>query len=385
MERSKNPPLGDQSLQPNSARAEQTAPPDGWVARQSTTTQWIVVVLLSAAFSAALIAAQMPASMLVGPMLAGILVTALGGRLKINANAYSISQGIIGCMIVKMLPKALSGQVATQGWGLFAVGVLAVIALSGLLGWWMTREGIIPGTTAVWGMSPGAATAMTLMAESNGADTELVALMQYLRVAVVAVVSGSLLRLWGGGFHSSAAAVPWFPELHWLPFVETLALAVAGPLIARRFQISAGGLFVPLILGIILVRHGVMTIELPRWLLVVAYAVFGWRIGLRFTRRLLHHAARLMPRLLLATFSLVVLCAGVGALISYFGGIDPRTAYLATSPGGADTIAIIAASSHVNVAFVMTMQVCRFIAVIIIGPRMARYFVQHAKAGPVVS
>ncbi len=355
-----------------------TLPSEGWIARQSTATQWLAVVLLSAALSSVLIWTELPASMLLGPMLAGVLITGLGGRLQINSQAYAVSQGLIGCMIVKMLPRAISGQIGGQVW-LFALGVVAVIALSASLGWWMTRQGILPGTTAVWGMSPGAATAMTLMAESSGADTELVALMQYLRVVIVAAVSGAILRFWGPGLHASSTSIPWFPHLHWVPFIETLALAVAGPLLARRLQIGAGGLFIPLILGTILVRHGVMTIELPRWLMVAGYAVFGWRIGLRFTRQLLEHAARLMPRLLFSTFALIGLCAGVGALVSRFGGIDARTAYLATSPGGADTIAIIAASSHVNVAFVMTMQVCRFIAVLIVGPRMARYFAQHAK------
>ena len=41
---------------------------------------------------------------------------------------------------------------------------------------------MLPGTTAVWGSSPGAATAMVLMAEAFGADARLVAFMQYLRV-----------------------------------------------------------------------------------------------------------------------------------------------------------------------------------------------------------
>jgi uncharacterized membrane protein AbrB (regulator of aidB expression) len=35
--------------------------------------------------------------------------------------------------------------------------------------------GVLPGTKTVWGLSQGAATPMMLMAEANGADTELVA------------------------------------------------------------------------------------------------------------------------------------------------------------------------------------------------------------------
>ena len=41
-----------------------------------------------------------------------------------------------------------------------------------------------------------------------------------------------------------------------------------------------------------LTHFGLMTIELPPWLLAASYAFIGWNIGLRFTRTLLIYAAR---------------------------------------------------------------------------------------------
>ena len=65
-----------------------------------------------------------------------------------------------------------------------------------------------------------------------------------------------------------------------------------------------------------------------------------------------------------------------GAGPTYIFPITPAsnlTAYLATSPGGADSVAIIAASSsHVDVPFVMAMQMARFILVLLVGPALAR-------------
>ena len=52
--------------------------------------------------------------------------------------------------------------------------------------------------------------------------------------------------------------------------------------------------------------------------------------------------------------------------------VDPLTAYLATSPGGADSIAIIAAASPVDIPFVLTMQVLRMLFVMFTGPAIAR-------------
>ncbi len=42
------------------------------------------------------------------------------------------------------------------------------------------------------------------------------------------------------------------------------------------------------------------------------------------------------------------------------------------SPGDADSVAIIAASSHVDLPFVMAMQMARFILVLLVGPALAR-------------
>jgi uncharacterized protein len=53
--------------------------------------------------------------------------------------------------------------------------------------------------------------------------------------------------------------------------------------------------------------------------------------------------------------------------------VDPLTAYLATSPGGADSVAIIAASTKVDVPFVLAMQTTRLVAVILLAPVITRY------------
>ena len=53
--------------------------------------------------------------------------------------------------------------------------------------------------------------------------------------------------------------------------------------------------------------------------------------------------------------------------------VDPLTAYLATSPGGLDSVAVIAASSNVDISFVMALQTSRLIIITLIGPAIARF------------
>jgi uncharacterized protein len=320
-----------------------------------------------------------PAGLLLGPMLAGIAIRVGGGRVQVPAHAFTLAQGLVGCMIANMLPATIGAEVADR-WPIFTLGVLSVIAASGVLGWLLIRIRVLPGTTIVWGLSPGAATAMTLMAAGYGADVQLVALMQYLRVVIVAAFVSAVARFCGVSAHHAASVVPWFPTIAWLPFIETLALAGVGAAIATRLRISAGALLLPLGAGILLIRSGLMTVELPRWLLAIAYALVGWQIGLRFTRPLFIHAAKSLPRIIACTLALIALCGGLAGLLVVVAGIDPLTAYLATSPGGADTVAIIAASSNVDAPFVMTMQILRTVAILILGPAMAKLIAGHAEA-----
>jgi membrane AbrB-like protein len=222
---------------------------------------------------------------------------------------------------------------------------------------------------------------MIMMAEAYGADMRLVAFMQYFRVILVSVVATAVARIWAPG-GAAAASVAWLGPVQWLPFAETLALAASGPVIAPLLRIPAGPLLLPLFLGAALHGAGAMTIELPPWLLAISYALIGWSIGLRFTRAIVRHVVRLLPRIAAAMSLLIALCGGVGFVLVEAVGVDPLTAYLATSPGGADSVAIIAASSHVDLPFVMALQTARFIVVLLVSPALARLIARRIGAVP---
>jgi hypothetical protein len=239
--------------------------------------------------------------------------------------------------------------------------------LGGLLAWWK----VLPGTTAIWGSAPGAATVMAFMAEAFGADIRLVAFMQYTRVIFVATIASIIAQVvaaHGGG----APARDWFPSVPTLPFAETLVLAIGGAFIGVKLKLPAGGLLVPLFAGIALSGSGIVTITLPPTLLAACYTLVGWAIGRRFNREIVLYAAKAFPRVAASTLSLIALCGGLAYALHVVAGTDPLTAYLATSPGGADSVAIIAASSKVDLPFVMAMQAARFLLVLLIGPSLAR-------------
>jgi membrane AbrB-like protein len=212
-----------------------------------------------------------------------------------------------------------------------------------------------------------------LMAEECGADGRLVAFMQYLRVVCVAAVAAVIARFWVDPSGAGAAQTAWFPAVHWPAFAATVAVAGIGAALGRVTRIPGGLILGPMVVGAVLRATDVVTIELPPTLLVASYAVIGWRIGLVFTRPILTHAARAMPQTLLSIVVLIAFCGGVAAVLVMALGVDPLTAYLATSPGGLDSAAIIAASSKVDLSFIMALQTIRIVIVLLFGPSISRF------------
>ena len=349
-----------------------------WLGGQPTPVHWTLLLAFSGIFAAALETLHLPAALLLGPMLAAILLAAADTRARVAGLPFFAAQAVIGAMVARGLPASVLVDLQ-KDWLLFAAVILLVVAVSTSLGWLLARWQVLPGTTAIWGASPGGATAMILMSDAYGADMRLVAFMQYLRVVFVATLASVVSAVWTAG-SGGAPAVVWFPPLDWPAFAETLAVIVVAAGLAQRLRIPAGALLGPMVLAVVLQGAGLLKIELPPWLLVMSYALIGWTIGLRFTRKILSHAARAVPLLAAAVLVLIALCGGLAAVLVLTAGVDPLTAYLATSPGGMDSVAIIAATSNVNVPFVMAMQACRLIVVLIASPALTRFLAGRIEA-----
>ncbi len=152
----------------------------------------IVVTLF---FVAILEQVHLPAALLLGPMVAAIFAAAQAAEIKVPGVAFILAQGTVGAMVARVLKPSILTEIRAD-WLLFLVAVFAVIAASAALGWLLAWRRVLPGSTALWGSFPGAATVMALMAEAYGADIRLVALMQYLRVVCVATTASIVAAIW---------------------------------------------------------------------------------------------------------------------------------------------------------------------------------------------
>ena len=345
--------------------------------RLPPSAQWLLLAALSAALAAVLHLAHIPAAFFLGPMAAGVIVGANGGTVRVPQLPYTAAQAIMGLFLASAITPGILRSFA-QDWPVFLAAVFSILAAASALGWTMARTGAMPASTSIWGCWPGGATAMIIMAGECGADARLVAFMQYFRVACVAGLASIVAAFvtgQGGAVHPQAS---WFPPLHYQAFAATLLIAAACAALGSALRVPSGRFLLTLAIGAILNVSGAVEFELPRWLLTGTFALVGWSVGLHFTPEILAAALRAFPKVLLSVALLIAFSAGVGFLLTQTLGIDALTAYLATSPGGMDSVAIIAASSRVDVPFVITLQMVRFLTIVVLGPPIARFLARHA-------
>ena len=356
------------------------SPAAAWrlLASRPAALQWAILLALSAFISLLWGAAGLPAALLLGPMIAGIVFGVNDLRMSVPRWPYLAAQAVIGAMVSAAITPAI---IATFGHDalLFSAVMAATLLGAVALGWLLSRSGLIPGATAVYGTSPGAASAMVMLGEAEGADARLVAFMQYSRVLLVALAAALVARFWAGAAGAHAPGAPWLAPVHWDNLAALVLLAALGQQAARLLRLQAWALLGPMLLLSALHAAGWLAIDLPRWLLVAAYALLGWHIGLGFHRDALLHAGRALPAVAGAALCLMSFCGLLAWCLMRLAHVDALTAYLATSPGGLDSVAIIAASTpRVDLPFVLALQSVRLLFVIGLAPLLTRLVVRYS-------
>ena len=331
--------------------------------------QWTLLAAATALTDVGLTLVHAPAALLLGPLVCGIIFGVCGATVRPNGALRLASSALIGCLVAISLGAAI-GPALLGHLPTFVLIGLSTVGLSLGLGWLLARVGWFEGATSVWGLSPGGAAGMIALAQETGADARTVAMMQYFRVLLVAAAAISLSHVASPQPHAVPARA-WLGVVDVRGLLETAALALTGAGSAKALKFPAGVFLIPGLGGAVLMKLGWIHPQAPPLLGAMAYAVVGWTIGLSFTPASLAHSARALPRIIGSTLILIMLCGLTGLAISLACGVDLLTGYLATSPGGVDSILIIAASTPVDLPFILAAQVVRIILVLIIGPSAA--------------
>lgn len=153
----------------------------------------------------------------------------------------------------------------------------------------------------------------------------------------------------------------------------TLLAVLAGASLFERFHVPAGALLGGALgAGLIntLASEGVANVTPP--VRFVAFAILGWSIGSTISRESL---MALRSHVVLLGAAIVVLLAFSGLLavvLTRFGGLDPMTSYLATSPGALSQMTVMAGDLGADPLIVISVHTTRVIIVLLSAPIVTR-------------
>jgi membrane AbrB-like protein len=326
-----------------------------------------------------------PAGWLVGPMLVAVaLALAWPESPTVPRWGRVASLTVVGGVLAAAFRPSVFPLIADY-WlpVLFVVGSTLLLSLAvGYLLSWVTH---LDRKAAALGTLPGAASGMLAMSDSLGADPRFVAVMQYTRVIVV-VFSAVLVARFGlvpgtaphpipaQSLQSTASQGTFLVQDAWLVYALTALAAMLGAWTGTRLRLPAGALIGPLVFGVALEMLGVMRLTWPPGVPQTAFLVIGLWAGLHFDRASIKSVGGLFPFVLASAAGLTVACVGLGWALTVITPIDGLTAYLATTPGGIDSVAVIALESGADAPLVLAVQMLRLFAVILAGSLLGRWW-----------
>src|SRR4051794_35834473 len=345
--------------------------------RVRTLPRWLALAAATAVAAVVLDRIGLPSASLFAALLVGLAAALLPTRMpEVSTNVFRVAQAVTGVSLGVYVQSSSLNAVA-DAWLPVAAVSAATLVLSLLCGWALVRTVGLDPPTAALGMVAGGASGIVGMARELGADDRLVAVMQYLRVLVVVILTPVLVALAFSHPHGrdrggAPASAPLIGSLHdWLLMGAALGV---GALVAVVTRIPAGSLLAPMVAAAVLTLL-VGDFQVPAIVREPAFAAIGLQVGLRFTPKLIRRAGRLLIPTLLCVAGLLVACFGLALLLNATTDASLLDAYLATTPGGLYAVLAAAFGTGADTTFVIAVQTLRLFVMVLLAPVVVRRLV----------
>ncbi|GAA0421890.1 AbrB family transcriptional regulator [Streptomyces luteireticuli] len=337
-----------------------------------------------------------PAPQLLLGLLAGAAIALRGRqRRRISKTVDRSVQALIGVMIGACLQVSVLRDAAGAMLPLVMVTLVTTVLSVGIA-LLVARTGRMDRLTATLGMIAGGSAAVTSCAKDMGADSRVVAFMQYLRVAMISAAAPVVALLLaepaagGAGADGGASAAGWswalVPRGDQLAGISiTLVLAAAGTRLARRVGLPSAVLLGPMLLSALVTALGLTHGYSPTGLFKQALLVLvGLEVGLRFDRETVRALKRMIPLVLGAIVLLTGVIGGIAVGLAPLLGVSRVDAYLATTPGGINAVLASASTGDAHLGLISSVQTLRLFLMVLLLPLLqgwlSRSPAQQAKA-----
>ena len=321
---------------------------------------------------------KVPGGMLVGAIIGAAALNIATGQafiyLQTRVVAQAMTGAYIGCMMtredVRHLPRLIRPYLVVLA------SLLALNLAMASVFYWTTDLDLL---TCLFCAAPGGMSDTPLTAMDMGADSSVVAVMQFVRMLfgmgclpTVIMLSDRLIEPEAAKemeehavqSRSTAKAKPTLRG-----FLPTMCAAVAAAALGKWSGIPAGALSAALIVTAALKLSGRCP-GMPMWLRRAAQVISGCCIGSGITREQVIAMKQLALPAVALCLGYMACCVGMGIIISKLFRIPLREAMLTLSPAGATEMALIAADLGVESTDLVVLQICRLVGVMLIFPQI---------------
>lgn len=251
--------------------------------------------------------------------------------------------------------------------GFMVAAVTLAMSCAGGLILARTRKGDVSPETGILSLLAGGASIMPVLAQELGADYRYVALSQYLRLLTVSFTL-PLLTPFLGLYAQGTAAQPNADTFTWMSWLVMILIIVFGEPIGKLLRLPAAGFLAPLFLtvtALFLLPEGTSLLP-PDAVRVAAFLAIGWMAGGGLSTTALTSFARQLPVTIAFIAILLTGCAAMAWVLHAWLGVSYLDAYLATTPGGLETVLALAGEANSG-PVVASVQIIRLLFVLIIA------------------
>jgi len=155
----------------------------------------------------------------------------------------------------------------------------------------------------------------------------------------------------------------------WPRLAAALLISLAGALLFERLSLPVPWLLGPMFAALIGSNLLKTRYAWPSPIRNGALIVIGYTIGLALTGEALRAMGSQVPYMILMTFLLLLLCAGIAYVIGRLSGTDFKTSLLGSVPGGLSQIVVLAEETKgVDLTLVTVNQVVRLLLIVVSIP-----------------
>lgn len=323
----------------------------------------------------------MPAGYLSGSILAVAIASVAGRPMTVPPPMVRVLVVLIGISLGAVVtPETLRGIATYPVSIVVLVAATLTITVAGTI-YLRLVHGWDP-LTAFLGSVPGGLSQVMALAIEFNADVRAVAIVQTIRIMVLAVGLPALFAILGLAHPVSASAAASFNPSQIGELAILVVASTAMAIVAHKVNFPGGLLFGAMIASAVLHGTDVLHVAMPWWLSYTVMIAFGAVTGSRFANTPL----RLLLRFVGAAFGVfalaLIITAGFGALLLLVLDIPLAEVMVAFAPGAVDAMLLLALALSFDPVYVGTHHLARILFVMLATPFAVRLRARGKPKGP---